>query len=201
MVFTPSLCPHCYTTLITDSPTQKMSAEPSAAPAPETTEVTNDSNPAPVENQAAEDGTNPTVAEDKAEEKAEEKPEEKTEEKAEDKVEEKAEENAEEKAEEPKEDEQVKEDAKEDKEASPAKPPSSKAKKAGRPATKPRSSVGPASKKAGAASTSNGDKSFKIGDTVLARLKGYPAWRESGLPFSCSCFPRSLKQADMASFP
>lgn len=58
-----------------------------------------------------------------------------------------------------------------------AKPASKKASSA-KPPTKARTSTGGAPKK-GAAAADSGSKSFKIGETVLARLKGYPPWRES----------------------
>jgi hypothetical protein len=55
------------------------------------------------------------------------------------------------------------------------KPKSSTATKA---SAKPRSSsAAQPAKKATAASSDN--KSFKVGDVVLARLKGYPPWRRS----------------------
>lgn len=60
--------------------------------------------------------------------------------------------------------------------ASKAKPASKKASSA-KPPAKARASTGGAPKK-GAAAADTGSKSFKVGETVLARLKGYPPWRE-----------------------
>lgn len=69
-----------------------------------------------------------------------------------------------------------------------SKPKSSSSKKA--PASssaktaKPRASTaGNGNKKSnGSAQASTGDKKFEYGDIVLARLKGYPPWRESSDP-------------------
>jgi outer membrane biosynthesis protein TonB len=72
---------------------------------------------------------------------------------------------------------EVEEEVTETKPESTTKPTSSN-KKTARPA-KPRASIGGASKKAGNGTASaSGERSFSVGDIVLARLKGYPPWRE-----------------------
>lgn len=62
-----------------------------------------------------------------------------------------------------------------------AKPKSASSKKAAAPSSKTAKSrsTAAAPKKSGGGGTSGGDKKFEVGDIVLARLKGYPPWRES----------------------